>query len=87
MLDTIIYYRYYKQATKLDESSVLALSGIIACQLREKQFEVAREQLDFLKEIQVGKTAYLTLAMSNIETLPRLPLVGPPRPASLKYCT
>ncbi len=45
-------HRYYKQATKLDESSVLALSGIIACQLREGQLEVAREQLDFLKEIQ-----------------------------------
>ena len=44
--------RYYKTATKLDESSVLALSGIIACQLQEKQFEVAKEQLDFLQEFQ-----------------------------------
>ncbi len=53
-------HRYYKQATKLDESSVLALSGIIACQLREKQFEVAREQLDFLKEIQVIDSSCFT---------------------------
>lgn len=44
--------RYYKQATKLDESSVLALSGIVACQLKEKQFEIAKEQLEFLEEIQ-----------------------------------
>jgi tetratricopeptide repeat protein 21B len=38
----------------LDESSVLALSGIIACQLQEKQFEVAKEQLDFLQEFQTS---------------------------------
>jgi hypothetical protein len=41
--------RYYKQATKLDETSVLALTGIIACQLRDGQLSVAKEQLDFLK--------------------------------------
>ncbi len=46
--------RYYKTATKLDESSVLALSGMIACQLQEKQFEVAKEQLDFLQELQTA---------------------------------
>ena len=51
------FARYYKQATKLDESSVLALSGIISCQLRERQFDVAREQLDFLKEIQASPGA------------------------------
>ncbi len=48
----LTFVRYYKTATKLDESSVIALSGIIACQLKEKQFEIAKEQLDFLKEIQ-----------------------------------
>ncbi len=53
----IFFSRYYKQATKLDESSVLALSGIISCQLRERQFDVAREQLDFLKEIQASPGA------------------------------
>ena len=46
--------RYYKTATKLDESSILALSGIISCQLQDKQFDIAKEQLDFLKEIQGG---------------------------------
>ena len=46
--------RYYKSATKLDESSILALSGIISCQLLDKQYDIAKEQLDFLKEIQGG---------------------------------
>ena len=44
--------RYYKTATKLDESSVQALSGIISCQILDKQYGIAKEQLDFLKEIQ-----------------------------------
>lgn len=47
--------RYYKSATKLDESSIQALSGIISCQLLDKQFDIAKEQLDFLKEIQGGQ--------------------------------
>ena len=47
--------RYYKTATKLDESSILALSGIISCQLQDEQFDIAKEQLDFLKEIQGGQ--------------------------------
>ena len=46
--------RYYRSATKLDESSVQALSGIISCQLQDRQFDIAKEQLDFLKEIQGG---------------------------------
>jgi len=46
--------RYYKTATKLDESSIQALSGIISCQLHDKQYDIAKEQLDFLKEIQGG---------------------------------
>ncbi len=49
-------HRYYKTATKLDETSVIALSGIIACQLREGQLEVAKEQLDFLQEVQQSVT-------------------------------
>ena len=31
--------RYYKTATKLDETSVAALSGIVACQLLDKQLD------------------------------------------------
>ena len=46
--------RYYRSATKLDESSVQALSGIISCQLQDRQFDIAKEQLDFLKEIPGG---------------------------------
>jgi ATP/ADP translocase len=41
--------RFYKTATKLDETSILALSGIIACQIMDGQYDVAKEQLDFLK--------------------------------------
>ena len=43
---------HFQTATKLDESSVVALSGIIACQIHDGQYAVAKEQLDFLKEIQ-----------------------------------
>ena len=49
--------RYYKSATKLDESSIQALSGIISCQLLDKQFDIAKEQLEFLKEIQGNNKA------------------------------
>ena len=49
--------RYYKTATKLDETSVAALSGIVACQLLDKQLDIARDQLDFLKEITAAGTA------------------------------
>lgn len=48
---------------------MLALSGIIACQLQEGQFDVAKEQLDFLKEIQanvVGTNRSEILYMSAI---------------------
>ena len=41
--------RFYKTATKLDETSIIALSGIIACQILDGQYEVAKEQLEFLK--------------------------------------
>ena len=34
-----------------------ALSGIVACQLLDKQLDVARDQLDFLKEITAGSAA------------------------------
>ena len=41
--------RFYKTATKHDETSIIALSGIIACQIKDGQYDVAKEQLDFLK--------------------------------------
>ena len=31
-----------------------ALCGIIACQLEDKQLDIAKEQLDFMKEIHGG---------------------------------
>ena len=45
--------RFYKTATKLDETSIIALSGIIACQILDGQYEVAKEQLEFLKGMYV----------------------------------
>ncbi|KAK7082681.1 Tetratricopeptide repeat protein 21B [Halocaridina rubra] len=44
--------KYYKNATKLDESSIAALTGIISCQLLDGQVDVAEQQLEFLKEVQ-----------------------------------
>ncbi|XP_074652535.1 tetratricopeptide repeat protein 21B-like [Tubulanus polymorphus] len=51
----------YKNAMKLDETSVAALTGIIHCQLLEDQLEDAAQQLEFLNEIQqsIGKTSEL----------------------------
>jgi len=49
--------KYYKQAMKIDESSVPALTGIIHCQIEEGALDDAEQQLDFLNEIQqsIGK--------------------------------
>ncbi|CAB4063816.1 TTC21B [Lepeophtheirus salmonis] len=58
--------RYYKAALKLDESSIMALSGIIACQIQEGQYELARGQLDFLKEVQTGSNQSEILYMSAV---------------------
>ena len=44
-------HSFFQTATKLDETSVVALSGIIGCQIIEGQFDVAKEQLDFLKGV------------------------------------
>lgn len=54
--------RCYKNAMKLDETSVSALTGIIRCQLQENQLEDAAQQLEFLGEIQqsIGTSAELT---------------------------
>eukprot|EP00794_Sanderia_malayensis_P003381 gene3381-3871_t len=51
--------KYYKQAMKIDESSVPALTGIIHCQILEGAFEEAEQQLEFLNEIQqsIGKSS------------------------------
>ena len=67
--------RYYKTATKLDESSIQALSGIISCQLHEKQYDIAKEQLDFLKEIQGGtvnkaEILYMSAILGRFTSVP-----------------
>lgn len=44
----------YRAAMKLDETSVVALTGVIHCQLLEGQLEDAEQQLDFLNEVQAS---------------------------------
>ncbi|KAK2186994.1 hypothetical protein NP493_181g04009 [Ridgeia piscesae] len=57
----------YRNAMKLDETSVAALTGIIRCQLLEGQLEDASQQLEFLSEIQhsIGMSSELSY-MSGI---------------------
>ncbi|CAH1774388.1 unnamed protein product [Owenia fusiformis] len=60
----------YRNAMKLDETSVQALTGIIQCQLTDNQLEDASQQLEFLNEIQqsVGNSAelsYLTAVLAR----------------------
>lgn len=54
--------RCYRNAMKMDETSVAALTGIIRCQLLEDQLDEAAQQLEFLNEIQqsIGKSAELS---------------------------
>lgn len=51
----------YKDAMKLDETSVASLNGIINCQLLSDQVDDAAQQIEFLNEIQasIGQTAEL----------------------------
>ncbi|XP_072020597.1 tetratricopeptide repeat protein 21B-like isoform X2 [Amphiura filiformis] len=60
----------YRNAMKLDETSVAALTGIIKCQLIEGQLGDAEQQLEFLSEIQesIGKSPdilYLRAVLSR----------------------
>ncbi|XP_046549679.1 tetratricopeptide repeat protein 21B-like [Haliotis rubra] len=60
----------YRNAMKLDETSVAALTGIIRCQLIENQVEEASQQLEFLNEIQqtIGRSpelAYLSSVLAR----------------------
>jgi len=59
----------YRQATKVDETSITALYGMIKCQILEGALDDAEQQLEFLNEIQVstGKTvdlAFLTALLA-----------------------
>ncbi|XP_066301202.1 tetratricopeptide repeat protein 21B-like [Branchiostoma lanceolatum] len=56
----------YRNAMKLDETSVAALTGIIKCQLLDGQLEDAEQQLEFLNEIQqsIGKSGELSYLSS-----------------------
>eukprot|EP00045_Choanoeca_perplexa_P015875 m.206398 g.206398 ORF g.206398 m.206398 type:complete len:1328 (+) comp17103_c0_seq1:37-4020(+) len=51
----------YKKAMGVDETSVVALTGLILCQILVGQLDDAEQQLDFLQEVQtsIGKTAEL----------------------------
>jgi tetratricopeptide repeat protein 21B len=52
----------YRDAMKLDETSVVSLNGVIHCQLLSDQVDEAAQQIEFLNEIQasIGKTAELS---------------------------
>lgn len=59
----------YRNAMKINDTSVQSLTGIIRCQLIENQLDDAAQQLDFLQEVQqsIGRTselAYLSAALS-----------------------
>jgi hypothetical protein len=51
----------YRQASKLDESNVSALAGMIYCQICEGQYDDAEQQLELFRMIQesVGRTSEL----------------------------
>ncbi|XP_048728803.1 tetratricopeptide repeat protein 21B-like isoform X2 [Ostrea edulis] len=58
----------YRNAMKINDTSVQSLTGIIRCQLIENQLDDAAQQLDFLQEVQqsIGRTselAYLSAAL------------------------
>lgn len=52
-------FKCYKNAMKLDETSVVALTGMIRCQLLDGNIEDAEQHLEFLGEIQesIGKSS------------------------------
>ena len=51
--------RCFQNAMKVDESNVLALTGIIRCQLLEDRIEEASQQLEFMNELKqtLGRSA------------------------------
>lgn len=66
--------KYYRQAMKIDESSIQALTGIIQCQIVQDQLDEAQQQLEFFKEIQTsfGQSAeilylYALFAMKKVK--------------------
>ena len=44
---------HYKKALNTDESSVVALAGIILCQILEGRLAEAEQQLEFLAEVKL----------------------------------
>lgn len=59
--------RWYKNAIQMDESSFAALMGLARCRLLEgssEAMELARQQMDFLMEIQPHSTNVQLLVMS-----------------------
>lgn len=47
-------YQEFKLATNMDNTSILALYGLISCQLAEGNVEMAAQQLEFLRELAVS---------------------------------
>nr|CAD7440821.1 unnamed protein product [Timema bartmani] len=58
--------RFYRNASKMDDSSVVALSGLTQCQLSEGgNIDQARQQVEFLREVQGSQPSPDLLLMST----------------------
>lgn len=65
---------WYRSTVRIDESSLPALMGLAHCQLFDNTsgaMELARQQIDFLREIQAGRSSpeilYMSAKLSNNE--------------------
>ncbi|XP_063227668.1 tetratricopeptide repeat protein 21B-like [Bacillus rossius redtenbacheri] len=56
--------KFYRNASKIDDSSVVSLSGLTMCQLIEGNTEQARQQVEFLREVQGSSPSPELLLMS-----------------------
>ncbi|KAJ8866732.1 hypothetical protein PR048_032593 [Dryococelus australis] len=56
--------KFYRNASKMDDSSVVALSGLTVCQLAEGNSEQAKQQVEFLREVQGSSPCPELLLMS-----------------------
>nr|CAD7199018.1 unnamed protein product [Timema douglasi] len=58
--------RFYRNASKMDDSSVVSLSGLTQCQLSEGgNIDQARQQVEFLREVQGSQPSPDLLLMST----------------------
>ncbi|CAL8141155.1 unnamed protein product [Orchesella dallaii] len=68
-------YQEFKLATNMDNTSMLALYGLISCQLADGNVEMAAQQLEFLRELTASiekpaELAYLSAVVAKQKNLP-----------------